>query len=310
MFLTAVVLVELAFVGLDSRLQDPLLWYSPTVQEKAEEIASGDIDEADVLFIGSSMTDRDVDVDTFESATGIQAWNGGIPGAQVSVLDRWLVDQVIPASDPDLIVLGLSSLELNDGRLDPTIDRYERQLITREDVFAQGERSLMTVSAFYRHRQQLRTPLNFLADITGDPALSDEVQAGPAPVDGFRPGNISRIRETVLNDYSLGGRETEALEALLSRLESGTAQVVVVWMPVPERYVELHPGGVEDFEAARTLAASAASDSGALFIDLSRSFDDASFADLTHLSDPAAVEFTTELIGELEDLDIGVHSNQ
>ena len=129
--------------------------------------------------------------------------------------------------------------------------------------------------------------------------LSDDVLSEPLPSGGFRPGNISRIRETVLNDYSLGGREALALDALLARLEDLSVEVAVVWMPVPLRYVELHPNASADFEAAMSLAAQVSEDRGATFIDLSRDFPDSDFADLTHLSDPAAVEFTAALAGEL-----------
>ena len=70
---------------------------------------------ATVVIAGNSMARDDLVPsamgDGFDE--GVAVYNASLDAASPTLLDRWIPDEVVPAADPDLIVIGLSSFDLS-----------------------------------------------------------------------------------------------------------------------------------------------------------------------------------------------------
>lgn len=295
-------LAEIAIRSVDHRLETPLSWYSPRAEYKAGELERLATDDrpVDVAFVGSSIVDRDIDVEAFERATGLTAWNGGLPAAQATVIRRWTFDEVLPATDPEVVVVGLSSLELNDGRRLPTIELYDTQLHSRTGVLADLDRFASEHSHLFRHRRQLRLPASLYQDVL-DVNTTETVEFDEAAIVAR---HAQRIADNVLNDYTLGPRELGALEDLLRTLVADDRTVIVVWMPVTTIYIGTHPDRDNDFAAAQAAARDVSEALGIPFVDLSDTHPDTDFSDVTHLRPAAAAAFTDRLVAALAELGV------
>jgi len=73
-----------------------------------------------------------------------------------------------------------------------------------------------------------------------------------------------------------------------------------VWLPVPDRLVELLPHRGDEVRA-RQKARQLAADFDATFVDVSEGFTNDDFLDYTHLGEEAAVRLTHRLSRQLAD---------
>jgi hypothetical protein len=105
-------------VGAD-RLRPPRLWHTWEAQHKVAQMdamaARGR--RASIALVGSSMTNAAVDPRqlTERLALGRPAYNAALNAAAARTIERWTLDVVVPSLRPDVVVVGLSSRELNDG---------------------------------------------------------------------------------------------------------------------------------------------------------------------------------------------------
>jgi lysophospholipase L1-like esterase len=111
-----------------------------------------------------------------------------------------------------------------------------------------------------------------------------------------------RMRDEVLKDYEISERGTRSITRIVRTLEKRSVSVVLVSMPVPQRYSEVHPHGNKDFEAAQRHLIDLAARLNIPLIDMSTAMKDRMFVDFTHLGEQGAQRFSRKLKGELHDL--------
>jgi hypothetical protein len=316
--LVALLVVASFEVGLRlvaDRLETPLEWYSVAAQVRigeADRVAAEGI-QSDVLFVGTSMVRRGVQVEVIEDhlVTVDQAHNAALPGAQVQVVRRWLTEEMVPRLNPERVVWGVSALDFNSSRLEPTIDAYDAARSARTGWVGVADRAMADLLVLSRHRAALRDPVSLarLAGV-GEPPPSpreerfdlDELLAPEnhlvGEIDGLAEA-WERCRAEVLNDWGIADPEIEALRATIGFLREQEIEVVVILMPVPDRHVATLPDGEEDFAEFLQFVARELDALGVTYFDYSRSFEDEDFHDLAHLNGEPAQRFSEQLAHDL-----------
>jgi hypothetical protein len=309
---TAVALVVVIGAEIGARLVEdslpPLQYDPPRLDQKAVEIDS--VGAAEVIFLGSSMVEVAVEPSLFidSQARYSTAYNAAVENASPRLWQMWLDDVVIPGLDPKVVVIGVSSFTFNDnGANDETfIDTYRKSP-------ARGPSSLTvnprTWSTLYKRRRDLRNPDVWQQLVGGSgetPAFyplgyNDRVRNRPYEVpDYYR----ERTVDGVLNDYSSGGHERAALEALVAALQSRQITPLLVIMPaVMEDHVPMHPNGLADFDRHFQIASEIAASAGIVVLRPPAELSDRSyFVDPVHLNGTGSDLFTGWIAGELERL--------
>ncbi len=304
---------ELGVRALAGPLHEPMVWRDRETSAKAAQIAGlGDAGGAEVVLVGSSMTNAAVDPVALTEALGTSrpAYNAALNGASTPTLATWVEEVVIPQLRPDLIVVGLSSRELNGrGRnQDEELTSFSSSPAVERLTGGGGwsgriERALEDASALVRYRTTLRRPLEAFDDTKGPPRPRDMLQ----PLGVLRALRVfasadyrvtadfrARMVDRVFNDYEIGTREVAALHELYEIAERADVDVAVVLMPITEDAVTMHPNGADDL--ARFEAAIADATEGRRVLDLRSGFQDLRlFADPLHLNGQGRADFTTAL---------------
>jgi len=317
----ALAVVALFEVGLrlrEDRLEVPREWYTNLAQNriKAADLIREEGIPSDILFVGTSMAHMAVRVEVVEDrlVSVEQAHNAALPAAQTPVVGRWLLEAMIPRIRPSRVVWGVSSLDFNGNRLKPTIDRYNSARASRPGWVGQVDRGLGDLMALSHNRVALRDPAS-LGALFGLGEWAEEEPGREVDPDRLlAPGNnrterieefdkeFERIRTEVVNDFSVGEREAGAFRSTIVELQRMGIEVVVILMPVPDAYVAAHPDGEEDFAEFQEFVITEVAGLGVPYFDYSHSFDDDSFADVTHLLREPSVRFTELLSADLAGL--------
>jgi hypothetical protein len=221
---------------------------------------------------------------------------------------------VLPELRPRLIVVGLSSRELNgNGRnqadelesfaSSPAIER----LTDTGGWSGRIERALEDASALVRYRTILREPLRAFDDRLAPPrpeqmlhpfGVLQALRVFEGAEYRITPEFRTRMVRQVFNDFAIGPAELEALDELFHIAEQAGVEVAVVLLPITSDAVAMHPSGAED--VARFEAAVEEVTDGHQLIDLRASFvDTALFADPLHLNSGGRVEFSRALADAL-----------
>jgi hypothetical protein len=310
--LVTLLVLDIAVRALAPRLEPPLEWYSPAAARTVEEMDL--LQEAqvtsDLVFVGTSMVQHGIDPGRARAAVDELPWvhKAPLPAAQTPVIERWLLEEIVPRLQPDRVVWGISSLDLNGNRARPTIDVYEQARAARPGPMGGIDRALSRVSYLSRYRAQLRDPVELSRALRRPSAGEDAEHPGPLPElltsfagDGGRPTarERRRIENRVLVDYEVGSRELASLRRTLAEVRELGIDVALVAMPVPDRYVRAHPRGTADFEDHLTALRAVADEYDVQLVDASRWYEDDDFEDFTHLFRDAADRFTQRLVDEL-----------
>ena len=325
----AVAAVALLVVGLaegvvrlgEARLPEPSEWYTRVAQTRmaeAERLAAEGI-ESDVLFVGTSMVLRGVLVQRIETnmPTVAQARNAALPAGQTPVIERWLGEAMVPRVRPRRVVWGVSSLDFNGNRAEPTIERYGAARAARPGWVGAVDRFLGRTIALSRNRNALRAPegVGWLLGVgEPDPGWAIGARLGVDPDrlmaprnttdgnDGRTSREAARIREGVLGDWVFGEREAEAFRSAIRLLQEQGIEVAVMVMPVPGAYIDLHPRGVADYRAFLASLEAETAALGIPLLDFSSAFTDDAFVDYTHLNGASAAEFSMMVAEALTEL--------
>jgi len=269
-FVTVILSAEGAARLVALRLGDSSGWNDPglAMQERNMRRVGEDHGGSDVVVLGSSATGEGIDPEQLAQASqaydsAYNAWHAGAPARSLDLLARSLV---LPVLRPEVMVIGLTSEQLNDngsGRLSHQAleSSPARPRVPEEENAAEGiVRRVVDWSYFVRLRETLRRP-NELMD-----ALRTGPDANPYEIDSrgmstsnlaqelrLTPRHLEQNREA-LADYELGRVELPAFRRLVRRLRSDGIGVLIVNMPVLEDvYSPLHPRGIVDndrYEAA------------------------------------------------------------
>ncbi len=300
-----------------SALPPPLKWANTNLDRKAQQIAwLSERGGASVVFIGSSAVNSSAD------PAGIRypdddrpVYNAAVRGGTPKIVSSWARHLVVPKLDPDIVVLGVASRELdaNGPFLQDVEDQYfaapaVRHLEGNETALQTAERRVESVSALFKYRTWVRDPgyLRVLVGMDEAPSVSAEAAGDPVAPNGrlsadFRPPRPYTTNFVSDRDPSLriSPAKRSSLRELLSYLERSVEHVIVVNMPVTEDYIDLQAEGQRELfdeiletEAERT---------GATYVDPGI-WPRHLFRDPTHTNERGSQRLTTLLQATIDAL--------
>jgi len=294
---------------------EPVEWYDANTQVKVEQMDRYQRRgrRADYVFAGTSMVFRGVSPLAFDRTSERHSfsYNAGMLAGMPPVQQRWILEEVEPRLRPRVLVYGLSSLDFQERRYKYPVNAYESAPATRRGFMAAAHRFGARFLEIVRFRTELR-----------DPSAWEKLRASrrkEGPVERTRNrmdtrGHIFkarknlgraerlRMRDNVLRDYKISAKGSKQISFIARTLEERDTQVVLVFLPVPRRYIDVHPQGHEDFDAAKRHISRLAARLDVPFLDMSRSMGDKWFVDFTHLGERGAVLFSRKLRKELQSL--------
>jgi hypothetical protein len=257
-------LTELGVRVIEDRLPPPPDWYTPEYGVKDEQMAAlaARNGGASVVFIGSSVIDVAIDPSALDNPAtdGRPAYNAGLIGANLEMVDVWSEHVVEPALQPDVVIIGVSSRDVNRngaGLETQTPGFYKlpavRRLLGTESLLEKVERRAGDVSRIVRYRTVLRRPLEAVfgydspdRNLAKNTELGQELHlAGDSYQDS--PNVLSFFRAEPLLAYSASDAQFGALRRTVERLEGRGVRVILLDVPVTEQYVSLHPQGAADY---------------------------------------------------------------
>jgi hypothetical protein len=313
--LFVVVVANVAVVAAESRLPNPRRYLSPRTEQLVQDMdrlqAAGV--RSDLLFVGTSQAARGVVPKVVGSELDLP-WVGNvaIPGSQAPVTKRWTLEEVVPRLHPRCVVWGLSSIDLNGGRPDPSIDRYDAALATRKGVLGRADEQLAEVLPIARHRSQLRDPYKLGSELRTVeppakpphplPQLLGPVLKKPAS-EKAKATEAAFLKKTLLGNFEMTPEYRDAFAQTLRDLHRDGVRTAVVLMPVSATYLASHPGGAATYERWKHQILRTARAEDTLVIDSDRSMPESAFSDYVHLTPEAARSWSATLAGELKSLD-------
>ena len=262
-----------------------------------------------LVLMGSSMMDYAVDPGTLSKLLDLQhpAFNASLNGAEARLMNFWLLNVVVPRLRPRVVVIGVSSRELNDlgegtrGAFEAVRDSYGGRTVANdlspaERILAVGER----VSGLVRYRSLLRAPSRLFNAEPLEEGLA--VTALGAPTHPRRL-DVYRTLPPITGGFAVGGPSMRALERLIERLEALKIRVLLVEMPIsPDGYAR-HPNGIADYRSFQQAIARFVATTGTSFTDMLSPFPTTEwFGDTLHLNRRGRERFTQFLAGTISRL--------
>jgi hypothetical protein len=315
--LVVLLVAELGIRLVEDRLPPPVEWYTPEYGIKEEQMADlGDrSDGASVVFIGSSVIDVSVDPSKVASPPEDErpAYNAGLIGANLEMVDLWSEHVVEPALRPSVVVIGVSSRDVNRngaGLESQTAGFYKlpavRRLLGTESAIQKVESRLSDVSRLFKYRTVLRRPLEALfeydspdrnlamnTDLGQELHLADVAYQGGPNVEAF-------FRAEPLLAYTASETQFGAVRNTIDRLHAAGVRVILLDVPVTDQYVRLHPRGAEDYRSYEAALNVLAAQTGAELVDTGTWLPPA-FSDPLHLNGFGAELLTTVIDQYLRD---------
>jgi hypothetical protein len=312
--LAVILVANIAVVAAGSRLPDPRRYLSPRTEQLVHDMdrlqAAGV--RSDMVFVGTSQAARGIVPKVVGEELGLP-WVGNvaIPGSQAPVTKRWTLEEVMPRLRPRCVVWGLSSIDLNGGRPDPSITRYDAALATRKGALGRADEELADVFPIARHRSQLRDPYKLGSELrtVEPPAKPDHplhqllgpVLKEPASAQG-KEAEARFLRSTLLGSFDMTPEYRDAFTQTLRRLHRDDVTTAVVLMPVSATYLASHPGGAATYDRWKQEIVRLARAQGTKVIDFDRAMPESAFSDYVHLTPEAARAWSATLARELSSL--------
>lgn len=308
--LVTFIALELIARVASSTMAAPLRFYDAETEVKASQIEA--IDDVDVLVLGSSMPWQGFLPESF-IGDGLAVYNASLAGGVPSITERWIEDQdLIAELNPETVIWGLSSLDFAPSYGEQNFELYEESLEAAPGLLNDIERFTAKHLALVSHRSQLRDP-SFLFG-AGDAGLAANRRVAQESVFAFGDRSeyevntspeLAGVQRSRLTDFEIDQGDSAIVESVVTDLLDRGIRVVLVEMPVPSRFLGLHPDGSESYDLASEEISRLGSVTGAEVIDASNWFDDTAFVDFTHL-DRASAEVLSGIVssylssGELE----------
>ncbi len=286
--------------------------------------------QVDVVFFGTSMMDSAVDPEAFlDGSTRFDSvYNAGVVGAPTRTQVRWASEVVLPALDPDVIVLGIHPIDLlvNDV-LNLNIQPQQADVVfagvlreTKSGPIGAVERYANDHSVLVQQRGNLRRP-ELVLEATRNTITGTEPQKFiPKRTQEYWEPRISPLGESALfhgDEFNITGVKDQLRENLkpesfsvgdVHKLFEATlaegAQVVVVIPPIPTAAwgdVGIDFGALASGTA---LIRQIAAQYDVPVIDFSSAnYDNALFADLVHTNERGAERLSRDLARQLDALE-------
>ena len=292
-------LAELALRTVDGRLPPYLPYHDHLTSGKWRQLKSlAHGAPVEVVLAGSSQMLTALDPTTV-APPGARCYNAALYRGVPELMTEWLRDVVLPATRPSLVIWGVSVLDLNDNGTfhREVVERFEaspaRARRTRDRLLHQARLG----SALVRRAAQLRHPRAFLRMLRSGSELPDadriERLLGPmgkgleyVAYDSYQLSDhkAAFIQEQIVNDFTMGGRQMEALRRGASVVAAAGARLVLLEMPSTAEFHEMYPGGVADVDDASSALRDLADDLGVRFVALDEPLPHGWFADCVHLN--------------------------
>lgn len=272
--------------------------------------------DLDLLVLGSSVVGRDISPDRLADlggpAVGYNYWLAGPPMQSIDLLAS---DVLLERVTPSVVVLGLTMREFTDG---PSARNHLEALRQSPGFLAASGRmgwidhlddGFQRVSVLARHRTDFRDPVQLARNIAAAPLVPERL--GP---DGYlldrgddrladEPAAHVAQEEAVMAGYEVNPADVDALRHLLGELGERGTRVLVVNLPVTERFIAMADDGRADYDRYLRQVRAATEESGATWLDaMDRPWGDHLFADVNHLNDQGAAELQPLVLDALERL--------
>lgn len=296
----------------------PVEWLNATTERKHEQVqllagSAAEGTNIPVVFVGDSAAQQAFLPATFSSLdpTARLSYNAAIPGGVPGVVRPWLLDEVIPTLESEVVVWGVGITDVVSGYGDRAIDDYANARSTRDDLLGTIERQAAEVSALVRIRSALRDP-SLLFGGRRDRVIADvesaEALLGPAGERvGYEagPGEVGRGEAIeMLGSFSIDPNDLDDIADTIRRIRRRGKEVVLVEMPTSPAVVDILPNGSADVGAFRTALAEVADGSQTQVFRAVENFGDTAFVDHLHLTQAAADSLTAQVATALPALDL------
>lgn len=290
-----------------SYLATPSVWPAPEMQKKYDQIvaraASGQ--RTEVVLVGDSLMDVAGDPAGLKAVgAGGGIYNASVAGETLPTIAEWTTKVVVPRLHPKVVVVGLSSNELNPSVLTlPSVAAYDASRAVRAaegtaSLADRGDALLRRWSMLYRYRASLRP--SFGPPVFDPPLSRDGHDLAFASLKYLQDGGVKRSRLVIssviagLKGFAVGPKNVAILQAMLTTLHGQGIRVLLVAMPATADLVSFHPDGAADYRRAMASFAAIARRSGARFEDAGV-WPVTEFADPVHLNGVGTVRFSSYL---------------
>ncbi|MCA1822691.1 MAG: hypothetical protein ABR520_01655 [Mycobacteriales bacterium] len=299
--LVAVAAAELAVRRFERRLPLFRFWHDQLTTGKWHQLRRlrrGP--RVDVVVAGSSQALMALDPQRLV-APPARCYNAALYRGVPTVMTDWLESVVLPATRPRLVVWGVSILDLNDNGLfhRDVLERYLASPARRRDPVSRAVTWFRVHSSLARRARLLRRPAALARaldrpddrDGTGKPL--DEL-LGPmgkgleyVAFDTYRlsPEKEAFIRDKIVNGFSMGGEQLEALRRGIEAVRAFGSDVLLLEMPFTEEFTDMYPRREADVARSRSLLDGVARDLGVRFVTCDgEDLPPGWFADCVHLN--------------------------
>jgi hypothetical protein len=317
-------LAELAMRAVSGRLPEPLVWHSLEAQTKVGQIdALRDRGwHGGAVFLGTSMMNVALDPTQLARELGVRtpfAYNAALSAGTPRLMELWAKGLVLPNLRPRVLVIGLSSIDLNDaGHLrNALLKRYvdtlgARLSLGRASFTDRAEDVLSRWSALVRFRRVFREPVTLWDSLRGHGPSDTAPEIGAFGVATHRRGETFHLPDLSvpraqgsLADYTTGPVEEGAVARIIDMARRMGAMVVIAKMPVTQEYIESHPRGLTDYESFERSLAAFATAHGVPVIDTQPAASGHEFfADDLHLNGRGTASFTSFMAAQFGKLDL------
>lgn len=312
----------------EHHVPEPLTWDTQFSQDKAAQIEAIGA-RLDVVFAGSSVAQANLDPELFtdlspELKTG---YNAGLPSMTPTVWRQFLLDTVYREHCPSLLIIGVDIRQFNDnkpgndGQLYRYLDARGRlNALGDEDFWRRSEDWLESHFALFRIRDRLREPDKVVAWVWDVGEIGDWRNTNLTPEGRYQSNDnrtyqvieerIAELRDGAFADLSFGGRETDALRAIIDDARERGTEVILVEMPTMSRDLsKALPNGADDQDRFSAALDAVASEYGIVLLRFPEMVDNAVYySDYYHMN-WTGVETLTTLLAErvtTVDLDLGL----
>jgi hypothetical protein len=280
-------IVEIVLSVIEEELPRGTTW--PSIEAEVKYDLLQHMDQADVVFIGSSITEAAVDPELFIRRAGVSsAFNSALPFSTTLFYETWLPEVVLQAVKPHVVVIGIPPWSGGGTRAnDPLLER------TREAIATGGRQpglALLRQAGLFSEwdsraaSDRTRFALTDLGHQTGYYERSiDDAAPMDLPIAKSEMGQIA----------------ADAMARLIDNLESQGIEVIV--MIEPGRY----PGGDRGIDYDGFIASvwtHALNWDVPLLDTFHEPWDRSWFADNAHFNRRGTEEFTNYLASEFRAL--------
>ncbi|MDH5238318.1 MAG: hypothetical protein OEW85_11950, partial [Acidimicrobiia bacterium] len=266
-----------------------------------------------VVFVGDSGAQQAFIPDEFAAIDegNRLSYNASIPGGVPRVTRDWLLSEVIPQLEPDVVVWGIGISDVTEGYGKVQVEAYSGSLGAKDGAFAGLERAAADASALVRLRPVLRDPSLLMGDgrdaVVDDMAAAERLLAPAGQRLGYQPGTDDEDATAVaatLGSFAIDERDVSAITDTITKIRRRGKQVVLVELPTSPQVIESLPNGAEDLSTFRQALADVATETNAQVLRAIGPFTEDDFVDPIHLTEEAAESVTGQVAAALPSLEL------